>query len=138
MYRVTCWRSFLIRQYIEYRVASMVWRCQLGLAPTCLIDLVDLYRVLEVVALCAHRRGGCSQSRLPVTLSCRTSLVLLWPRRYGMASLLRYASYLGHFHTHSIINLKLFFLIVLESGAPLSSFLEEVLYKYWNERIKER
>lgn len=28
-----------IRQRIEYRVASMVWRCQLGLAPTYLIDL---------------------------------------------------------------------------------------------------
>src|SRR6218665_3611893 len=133
MYRVTCWRSFLIRQYIEYRVASMVWRCQLGLAPTYLIDLFRLYRVLEVVALCAHRRGGCSQSRLPVPLSCRAALVLLWPRQYGMASLLRYASYLGHFQTHSLINLKLFFLTVLKSGAPLSRFLEEVLYKSLNE-----
>src|SRR6218665_1857841 len=28
-----------IRQRIEHRVASMVWRCQLGLAPTYLIDL---------------------------------------------------------------------------------------------------
>src|SRR6218665_3131979 len=28
-----------IRQSIEYRVASMVWRCQLGLAPTYVIDL---------------------------------------------------------------------------------------------------
>src|SRR6218665_919352 len=28
-----------IRQRVEYRVASMVWRCQLGLAPTYLIDL---------------------------------------------------------------------------------------------------
>src|SRR6218665_2918908 len=32
------------------------------------------------------------------------ALVLLWPRRYGIASLLRYASYQGHFQTHSIIN----------------------------------
>ena len=44
-----------IRKRIEYRVAFMVWRCQLGLAPT---YLIDLYQVLEVVALCAHRRGG--------------------------------------------------------------------------------
>src|SRR6218665_1264877 len=28
-----------IRQRIEYRVASLVWRCQLGVAPTYLIDL---------------------------------------------------------------------------------------------------
>ena len=81
---------------------------------------VDLYRVLEVVALCAHRRGDCSQSRSPVPPSCRAALVLLWPQRYGIASLLRYASYLGHFQTHYIINWKLFFLTVLESGAPQS------------------
>ena len=63
------------------------------------------------------------------------ALVLLWPRRYGIASLLCYASYLGHFQTHSIVNEKLFVLTVLESGAPLSSFLEEVLYKSLNEWI---
>src|ERR1043165_3231035 len=28
-----------VRQHIEYRVASLVWRCQLGLAPTNLLDL---------------------------------------------------------------------------------------------------
>ena len=28
-----------IRQRIEYRIASLVWRCQLGLAPTYLLDL---------------------------------------------------------------------------------------------------
>src|SRR6218665_1809475 len=28
-----------VRQRIEYRVVSLVWRCQLGLAPTYLIDL---------------------------------------------------------------------------------------------------
>src|SRR6218665_891857 len=28
-----------IRHRIEYKVASLVWRCQLGLAPTYLIDL---------------------------------------------------------------------------------------------------
>src|SRR6218665_324417 len=45
MCQVTCWTLLEvlhwlpIRQRIEYRVASMVWRCQLGLAPTYLIDL---------------------------------------------------------------------------------------------------
>ena len=42
-------------------------------------------------------------------------------RLCGMASLLSCASFLGHFRTHSIIVLKLLFLTVLESGAPLSS-----------------
>ena len=64
-------------------------------------------------------------------------LVQLWPRRYGLTSLLRYASYLGHFQTHSIINWKLFFLTVLEPGARLSSFLEEVLCKSLNKRMNE-
>ena len=41
-------------------------------------------------------------------------------RRWAMAaSLLSCASYLEHFPTHSIVILKLFFLTVLESGAPL-------------------
>jgi len=62
-------------------------------------------------------------------------VILWWPRRYGMASLLRYTSYIGHFLTHSIIDQKLFFLIMLESEAPLSRFLEEVLYKYLNSFI---
>jgi len=41
---------------------------------------------------------------------------------------------LGRFWTHSIIVLKLFFLTLLESVAPLSSSgLEEALYKFLNE-----
>jgi len=56
------------------------------------------------------------------------SLTVLMARRCGMASLLGCASYLGRFPTHSIVVLKLFFLTVLELGAPLSSSgLEEAL-----------
>src|SRR6218665_2083537 len=51
-----------------------------------------------------------------------------------MASLLSCASYLGRFPTHSLIILKLFFLTVLESRAPLSSRgLEAALQKFLNE-----
>jgi len=46
-------------------------------------------------------------------------------------------NHLGHLQTHSIMNWKLFCLIVLESGAPLSSFLREVLYKWMNEWMNE-
>jgi len=52
-----------------------------------------------------------------------------------MTSPLSFASYLGHFLTHSIIYLKLFILTVLELGAPLSSFIEEVLYNFFNEFV---
>ena len=44
------------------------------------------------------------------------------------ASLLSCVYYLRHFPTHSTVILKLFFLTMLESGAPLSSSgLEEAL-----------
>ena len=137
MCQVTCWRSFTGSPSdsvgpIKYRVASMVWQCQFGIAPTYLIDLCRPVsgsrsnRSLQC-RVCTHREGGCSQSCSPVP----AELVLSWPRRYGIASLC--ASYLGHFQTHSIINWKLFFLTVLESGGPLSSFLEEMLHKSLNE-----
>ena len=36
-----------VRQRIEYRVASLVWRCQLGIAP---IYLIDLFRSVSGIA----------------------------------------------------------------------------------------
>src|SRR6218665_310788 len=105
-----------IRQRIEYRVTSMVWRYQMGLAPTYLIDLCRPVSGSRSSRSLRSSERGCSQSRSPIPLSCRAALVLLWPRRYGIASLLRCASYQGHFQTHSIINKKLFFLTVLEPG----------------------
>src|SRR6218665_1875653 len=65
----------------QYRVVSMVWRCQLGLTPT---YLVDLCRPVSGTRSSAHRKGCCSQPRLPVPPSCRAAaLVMWWPRRYG-------------------------------------------------------
>jgi len=92
-----------IRQRIEYRVASLVWRCQLGLAPTYLIDLCrPVLGSRSSRSLLSSERG-----LLPVPFARTTimlaALALLWPRRYGIASLLRSASYQGHFQTHSII-----------------------------------
>jgi len=111
-----------------YRVASLVWRCQLGIAP---IHLIDLCRSVSGIAsgrsLSSARRGS-SQSRLLVPPSCKFALFALIARRCGMASLLSCASCLGRFPTHSIVVFKLFFLTVLESGAPLSSSgIEEAL-----------
>jgi len=93
-----------IRQRIEYRVASMVWRCQLGLAPTYLIDLCRPVSGSRSSRSLRSSERGLLSVPFAVPLSCRAGLVLLWPRRYGTASLLRYASYLGHFQTHSIVN----------------------------------
>ena len=77
---------------------------------------------------------GWSQSRFPVPLSDKAALFVFWVRRYGIASLLSYASSsLGHFRTHSIITWKLFSLTVLNSGAPLSSLSAKTLNEWMNE-----
>src|SRR6218665_2651167 len=89
-----------VRQRIEYTVASLVWQCQLGIAP---IYLIDLCRVLQVVAPYALLEGGSSQSRLLVPLSCKSALFVLMARRCGIASLLSCTSYVGRFSTHSIV-----------------------------------
>ena len=55
------------RQRIEYRVASLVWRCQLGIAP---IYLTDLCRSVSGIASGRSLRSagrGSSQSRLLIT-----------------------------------------------------------------------
>jgi len=45
MLEVLYWHT--VRQRIEYRVASLVWRCQLGIAP---IYLTDLCRSVSGIA----------------------------------------------------------------------------------------
>src|SRR6218665_2023375 len=90
--------------------------------------LIDLCRPVSgsrsSCALRTSERGLLSVPFARATISCRAALVLLWTRRYGVASLLRDAQYLVHFQKHGIINLKLFILTVLGSGAPLSSSLK--------------
>ena len=73
-YMLEVLRWLPVRQRIEYRVASLVWRCQLGIAPIYLIIFVDLCRILRVVAPYALLEGGSSQSRLLVLLSCKSAL----------------------------------------------------------------
>src|SRR5688572_15968442 len=60
---------------------------------------------------------------------CRIALSLWGVPRPGMASLWSFALFLGPSLPRSLLTLKRFFLAVLESGAPLSSFLEGALYK---------
>ena len=65
-----------VRQRIEYRVASLVWRCQLGLAPTYLLDLCRPVSGTRSSRSLRSAGKGCSQSRLPVPLSCKVVLFL--------------------------------------------------------------
>src|SRR6218665_80594 len=60
-----------VRQRIQHRVVSLVWRCQRGLAPTYLIDLCrPVSGARGRRSLLSAERGFC-WSRLPVQRLCR-------------------------------------------------------------------
>src|SRR6218665_3348046 len=107
-YMLEVLRWFPVRLLIEYRVASLVWGCQLFIPP---IYLTVLYLVLRVIASCALLERGCSLSCLLEPLSCKSALFVLVPRRCGITSLLNCAFCLGRFPTYSIVVLKLLFLL---------------------------
>ena len=122
-----------IHQRIEYRIGALVWRCQLGLTPTYLLDL------------CRPVSGA--QGSRSLRSAGKGVLTVPFARTYTMQS--RAFSVVGPVVWNGLPlelrllprslsdtfynRLKQFSLAVLESGAPLSSPLEEVLYKYPNE-----
>ena len=59
-----------VRQRIEYRVASLIWRCQLGLAPTYLLDLCR--PLLSTRSNCSLRSAGKGLLSVPFA---RTSIM---------------------------------------------------------------
>src|SRR6218665_1651080 len=95
-------------------------------------------RVLRVVSPYALREEGSSQCRLHVQIACKLALFVLMALQCEIASLLSCSSYNpGLFPTHSIVVLKLFYLTVLVSGAPLRiSGLEEALQTFLNELMQ--
>src|SRR6218665_931309 len=90
-----------VRQRIQYRVASLVWRCQLGLA---LAYLMDLCRSVSggpgVADPFALLRGEFWWSRLPVQRLCRTAHSLWRALGFGMISLRNCASSLDYVRIH--------------------------------------
>src|SRR6218665_3239188 len=116
-------------QRISYRTASIVWRCLLGLAPLYLRELCcPLHSAMTSRSLRSSQQGlllvpfartSAKQSRAfsvvgPSMWNELPSQLRTLPRALSPAFFL---------------NLRLLFLAVLESGAPLSSSLEEALYK---------
>ena len=67
--------------------------------------------------------------RLPAPPLSRAMDSLWWTPRPGMGSLLNFVFFPDPYHLCFSLTLKLLYLAVLELGAPLSSFLEEALYK---------
>src|SRR6218665_496269 len=69
-----------VRQRFEYRVVSLVWRCQHDLAPAYLIDFCRPGVAYPSFLL----RGEFWWSRLPVQRLCRTAHSLLRALGFGM------------------------------------------------------
>ena len=116
-------------QRIAYRTAALVWRCLLGFAPAYLRELC-----CPVLSARGSRSLRSSEQGLLLVPFARTSTMQnrafsVGAPRPGVASLWSFALFLGPSLPRSLLTLKLFFLAVLESGAPLSSFLEGALYK---------
>ena len=113
---------------VSYRIASLVWRCLLGLSPVYLRELCcpllsamssRSLRSSQQPLLVPFARTSTKQSRAFSVLSSSTwnglpSQLRIFPRALSPAF---------------FITLRLVFIAVLqESGPPLSSFLEEALY----------
>src|SRR6218665_611913 len=77
----------------------------------------------------AHLNRVFSWSSLLVPPLSRAVNFPWWVPRSGMGSLLNFGFSLEPCHLRFFLKLRLLFLAVLESGAPLSSSLEEALYK---------
>src|SRR6218665_412213 len=116
-------------QRISYRIASMVWRCLLGIAPLYLREpCCPLHSAMS------SRSLRSSQQRLLLVLFARTStkqsraFSAVGPSIWnGLPSQLRI--FPRALSPAFFLNLRPLFLAVLESGAPLISSLEEALYK---------
>src|SRR6218665_3330113 len=116
-------------QSISYRIASLVWRCILGLAHFYLIELccpllssLSLRSSQQGLLLTLFARTSTNQSRAfslvgPSTWNGFPTELRIFPRVLSSAFCL---------------NLRLLLAAVLELGVTLSSYLEEVVYKMLN------
>src|SRR6218665_815970 len=107
------------RQRIEYRMAALVWRCLLGLAPAYLVEFYGPHKVHGALAPSVQLIEVFSVCHLHAPPPDR-SVPLQWlAPQFGMASLCPYAHSLERFLRHSFLSLRRYYLVVL--GAPLSS-----------------
>src|SRR6218665_3946251 len=110
------------RKRIEYRVAALVWRCLLGLAPVYLVELCGPTYKCAKLPLPPFSRTRSSPWTICTHLrQAETCLYSGLTSQFGMASLCRSAHSLELFIRHSFLNLRRFYLVVLGLGAPLSS-----------------
>ena len=80
---------------ISFRIASLVWRCLLGLSP---VSSVVHSSVLWARNRAVHPNRVFSLSLLPIAPLSRAALSLWWAPRPGTASLLNFAFFLEPHH----------------------------------------
>ena len=123
-------------QRISYRIASLVWRSLVGLAPLYLRELccpplscnsTFIFRMSSRSLRSSHQ--GLLLVPFAHTPLHRSALSLWWAPRPGTASLLNSAFLIEPFHLCFFLTLRLLCLTVLALGVLLSVFLEEALYK---------
>src|SRR6218665_993765 len=116
-------------QRISYRIAFIVWRCLLVLAPLYLHELCcPLMSAMSSRSLCSSQQG-----LLLVPFACTSTKQ---SRAFSIVGPSIWNGLPSHLRTLPralspafFLTLRLLFLAMLESGAPLSSSLEEALYK---------
>src|ERR1700733_5416473 len=117
-------------QRITYRLAALIWRCLLGLAPVYLQELCG-----TILSAGGSRSLRSFEQGLIQVPFARTSIrqnrafSVLGPSslRPGIGSLWSYVFSRGLSHLCSFLVFKPFSFAALRFGVPLSRFLEEVL-----------
>src|SRR6218665_1354515 len=116
-------------QRISYRIASLVWRCLVGLAPVYLRELCcPPVSAMSSRSLCSSQQG-----LLLVPFACTSTKQIRAFSVVGPSTWNGLPSELRIFNRTTspafFLTLRLLCLTVLVLGALLSSFLEEALYK---------
>src|SRR6218665_3654828 len=115
----------------RFHIGSLPWSgaAYLALLVSTFVSSVVISLVLRARDPFAHLNRVFSWSRLLVHVPPISRAVLFpwWIPQSGMGSLLNFGLCLEPGHLRFFLNLRLLFLAVLESGAPLSSSLEEAL-----------
>ena len=120
----------LVRQCIHYRLSSIVWRCVLGIVPTYLLELFIL------TSSCTGQQSLRFASRGDFVVPHAHTAIKqhrafrLWVPLLETASHLKSALFHGINPARFTSSLKLLLSPGPGLGAPLSSYLEVVLYKF--------
>src|SRR6218665_2621646 len=121
--------SLLSSGFHNYRIVSMVWRCLLGLAPLYLRELCcPLQSAMSSRPLCSSQQGLLLVPFGRTSAKQSRAFSVVGPSIWnGLPSQLRI--FTRALQPALFLKLRVLFLAVLESGAPLNSSLEEGLYK---------